>query len=119
MPATVPDANPPRPSASSHSSASRAGHSAMHRCAGRSLGTKLTSCLHPAFESEVLDESHDERRPTGLVAGTEAAAGVPIEVLIEQYVISPQRIVRPTWVVTAEGAASVLVRQKQRRNTPR
>src|SRR5271166_4669363 len=42
--------------------------------------------------AEDLDQLRDHARPSGLVAGSEASAIIAVEIFVEQYVVSPQRI---------------------------
>jgi hypothetical protein len=45
---------------------------------------------HPV--TRALQERHDQGCPTGLVAGAETSAGIPVEVLVEEQAVAPMRI---------------------------
>src|SRR5690606_17146705 len=63
------------------------------------------------------EAGRDERRPAGLVAGATAAAVVAVEVLVEEHVVAPVRIVGPAAVVAVAGTASAAVGEEERAET--
>src|SRR5678815_2818475 len=104
MPSTVPDANPPSPSASSHSSL-LANRRVISNCRG-GCGCGLLVSRDPIVRAnapiarDVFDRRHRERAPARLVVGADAAAIITVEVLVEQHEIAPVRIVRVAEIAT-------------------
>src|SRR5262245_3234480 len=130
MSSTVPEAKPPRPFASSHSAscgnasaidlAPRAGHGlrAILRALLRTFADRVLRPMRPVRRL-LLDTSNRQRRPARLVAGADAAAGVAVEVLVEQHEIAPVRIRRVARVVPVAGPPALRVGQEQRRQPAR
>ena len=54
----------------------------------------------------IMQQIRHQRRPAGLVARAEAAAGVAVEVLVEQHQVAPVRIVGVARVVAVAGPAA-------------
>ena len=50
----------------------------------------------------ILEQGGDQSGPAGLVTCSQPAAGVPVEVLVEEDVVTPVRVVR----VACEGAVA-------------
>src|SRR5258707_1280177 len=99
MPDTVPEANPPRPSASSHSVRSsmfigvssrlrRLRHLAMTRERRLTAGGGGRVRAPPR-----LQQLGHESRPSGLMRRADAAPRVAVEVLVEEDVVAEVRIV--------------------------
>src|SRR5438105_1529971 len=69
--------------------------------------------MGPTPTGAVLKQAGDQGGPAGLVACPQPAAGVPVEVLVEEDVVTPVRVVR----VACEGAVAwprpALPRHKQ------
>src|SRR5215831_15443679 len=61
----------------------------------------------------ILDEADAERGPAGLVRGTEAAAGVAVEVLVEEHEVAPARVGGEARVAAVAGAGAVGSGQEQ------
>src|SRR5260370_17144147 len=59
------------------------------------------------------DECRDERRPPGLVPGTETGAGVAVEILREHDPVAPVRMRRQHLVVTVDRPAAVRTGHEQ------
>ena len=59
-----------------------------------------------------MNERGDEPGPSGLMAGADAGAVVAVEVLVEQQVIPPERIVRQLRRATEDRAVAALVVQE-------
>ena len=64
------------------------------------LGAYLCHRIHPLFQDfllldrgEPLNQKGDDAGPAGLMAGSDARTGVPMEVLVEQDVVAPVLIV--------------------------
>src|SRR6478672_2002981 len=106
MPAAVPDANPPNPSASSHSSASRSPHRSAMNWRGRRLVHRFsTPRLRATLARDVLDEPNHQSGPSGLMTRAEAAAGVAVEVLVEEHMVAPIRVACPTRIIAVYRAS--------------
>ena len=60
----------------------------------------------------------DEAGPARLMRGTDAAAGVAVEVLVEGDQIAPVRIVLEQVLVPEDRASALLVPQKDARQSP-
>src|SRR5215468_4324194 len=93
MPSAVPIAKPPRPSGSSHS--------------------VIASPASPGG-GDALDQVGGERGPPGLVAGAEAAAGVAMEVLVEQHEARERRIAGVALGAAVARPVTARVGQEQR-----
>src|SRR5262245_59114431 len=59
-----------------------------------------------------MQETGDAPRPSGLVTGAEAGAVIAVEVLVEQEIVSPVRILLKHAAATIDRAPAVLVAQK-------
>src|SRR3954466_8020046 len=59
-----------------------------------------------------VHEPRDDSGPAGLVAGAQPGAVVAVEVLVEQHVVAPVRIVLEGFRCAVNGAAAVLVLQE-------
>src|SRR6185295_14811139 len=68
---------------------------------------------------QVEDAARDERGPAGLVARAESAAGVAVEVLVEEDELLEVRIGGVAQVVAVAGTAALGVGQEDRREPPR
>ena len=60
-----------------------------------------------SLATPLVDEVGDEAGPAGLVAGAEAGAGVPMEVLVKQKVVAPMGIVLKFFGVAVDRAPSI------------
>src|SRR5258706_16363283 len=136
MPDTVPEAKPPRPSASSHSASGdtwrpcdrfmRSLASSGTRAAAGSRAGSAAGPAHfgmrerriephrgrPAAPHQLLDATHRERGPAGLMARADAATVLAMEVLVEQHQVAPGRVLGVARVVTMRGTPAHLVRQE-------
>src|SRR6266571_3275653 len=66
-----------------------------------------------------LEEIRYHSRPAGLMAGTDAAPAITVEVLVERDVIAPVRIVLKGHVGAKYSSATLLITQKDVREPPR
>src|SRR6516162_1630500 len=89
------------------------------------LGAYLCHRIHPLFQdllrldrSEPLNQEGDDAGPAGLMAGSDACTGVPMEVLVEQDVVAPVLIVPPV-VITVGRPMSFPAADEQARQPPR
>ena len=62
---------------------------------------------------EAFQDRGDEGRPAGLVVGTEASAGVGVEVLVEKHQITPVRILRQAVTPCVTGTTARIILQEQ------
>ncbi|MDB5336157.1 MAG: hypothetical protein JWN70_1776, partial [Planctomycetaceae bacterium] len=62
----------------------------------------------------ILQQAGDQGRPASLVTGPESAAGVAVEVLVKENVVSPMRVVRPAFQRAVARSWSALVWHEQR-----
>jgi hypothetical protein len=65
-----------------------------------------------------LKQLGDQTRPTGLMRGSEAAAGVAMKVLVKKNVVTKMWIMLEPVIVTACGAPALRVDEKQSRQAP-
>src|SRR5436190_15518678 len=63
----------------------------------------------PALPAEFVDQVRDQTGPSGLVAGADARAVVAVEMLVEQQVVAPVRIVLELLHAAENRALAVLV----------
>ena len=64
--------------------------------------------LNRSVLRDAMKQVRHQRRPAGLVAGADAAAGVAVEVFVEQHQVAPVRIVGVAAVVAVAGPAARL-----------
>src|SRR5882672_3292063 len=118
MPSTVPEAKPPRPSASSHSASRACRIRASSRSARRDVGANARRhaahhhVLALAGADAVLDAAHRQRGPAGLVGRANAAPGVAVEVFVEERQIAPGRVALVAGLVAMAGTPSEVVPQE-------
>ena len=74
----------------------------------------LTGCQERLWieSAEDLDQLGDNPGPAGLVAGARARAGVAVEVLVEENVVSPVGIGLERCGVAEDGTPTVLVAEE-------
>src|SRR5882757_8585548 len=79
------------------------------------MGVVVTARLHGSGAPparEVFDEADRQRGPAGLVARADAAAGLAVEVLVEQHQPAPVRILGEASFAGVAGTVPALARQK-------
>src|SRR4051794_20985024 len=59
--------------------------------------------------SPLIDERSDQRRPAGLMRGTEASASVPMKILVELWQVAPLRVILEAAILAVYRAAAFLV----------
>jgi hypothetical protein len=76
---------------------------------------KVATRLHGALlrVSAVLEQGGDERGPARLVTGPQPPSSIPVEVLVEEDVLAPMRIVRIPSEGAVAGPLPVPVRDEQ------
>jgi hypothetical protein len=60
----------------------------------------------------ILDAADGERSPTRLMAGTDAAPVVTVEIFVEEHQVLEMRIVRVEIAIAVHGPATGFVREK-------
>src|SRR6266511_1600191 len=68
-----------------------------------------------AIRREVLEAAHDQGRPSRLMAGADSAAGVAVEVLVEEDEVAPVRVPREPGVAAVARARAAPLRQEAAR----
>src|SRR5579864_2656937 len=130
MPEGVPEANPPSPSASSHSVrssmftvSSSLGRrvAATRRLGGLDDGAAKwrSTAVGGRLASAWLQQFGHEPGPPGLVRRTDAPARVAVEVLVKEHVVPEVRVVLYPGVVSQDGALAFRVAQEQPRQARR
>ena len=72
-----------------------------------------TRRLHAPLLRLLLDQLRDQAGPAGLVAGAEAGAVVAVEVLVEEQVVAPVRIVLERRLAAEHRAAALAVAREE------
>ncbi len=71
-----------------------------------------------ACRGDVFQASNNEGGPTRLVAGANAAAGVPVEVLVEQHQVLPRFVGGVPGIVAMTRTMTAVVRYKEATQAP-
>ena len=84
-------------------------------CFMEALLSRFSASLRvtPMPAGAVLQQTSDQSCPAGLVTGPQPPAGVAVEVLVEQEVITPVRVVRVACEGAVAGPRPALLRHEQ------